>query len=194
MSLRLETVDLGLPAIDGLDVEGLALYVGRERPLQGLAGFVDWRLCGQLSRAIQDGRYDPDAGEALLLPTAGRIAVPRLFCFGLPAAPREPSAFALQAARLCDAMQRAGSATWAGELPPVAPGTDLDAGRLFLEAYLPVAPRRVVLLGDARALHRQLSAARDLLHVEVLEVVAPVVRVELPPRAGGLPHPPALLR
>ena len=102
------------------------------------------------------------------------------------------------------------AATWAGELPAVAPGAYLDVGRLFLEALRqathtqagstgPVpAPgvrlRRAVLLGDARALHRDLSSARDALGMDDVEVIAPVVRVELPARAGGLPHPGSLLR
>src|SRR5512142_1628588 len=122
---RIEMADLGLPAIDALDVDALALFVGPERPLQGLAGFADWRLCGLISRAIRDGNYGPDAGEALLLPSGGRIAVPRIFCFGLPQPARTPAEFAAQARRLCVAMHKAGSAGWAGEFPTIAPGVEI---------------------------------------------------------------------
>jgi hypothetical protein len=191
---RIETADLGLPAIDALDVDALAVFVGPERPLQGLAGFADWRLCGLISRAIRDGSYGPDTGEALLLPSGGRIAVPRIFCFGLPRPAPDQAAFEGQVRRLCGAMHKAGSVSWAGALPPLAPEVEVAAGRLFLEALLPVAPHKLVLLGDARALHKELAAAREALGARELELVPPVSRVEMPSRSAGLPHPGAVLR
>ena len=191
---RIETAELNLQGIDGLDVDALAIFVGPERPLQGLAGFADWRLCGLISRAIRDGAYGPDSGEALPLPSGGRIAVPRIFCFGQPQPARDPAAFRAQAERLCGAMRKAGSASWAGALPAVHPGSDIPVGRLFLEALLPVAPTRLVLLGDARGLQRELAGARDELGAVALEIVAPVSRVEMPSRARALPHRGAVLR
>ncbi len=185
--IRLEISELGLPALDALDVDALAVLVGPERPLQGLAGFADWRLCGLVSRAIRDESYRPDTGEALLLPSGGRIAVPRIFCFGAPEAPRDAASWSVQASRLCQAMHKAGSESWAGALPPW-PGGDQPWGPLFLEAFLPVAPRRLVLLGEARTLHRELHLAREALRAVELEVVAPVARVELPSRAAPLPY------
>ena len=191
---RIETADLGLPAIDALDVDALAVFVGPERPLQGLAGFADWRLCGLISRAIRDGRYGPDTGEALLLPSGGRIAVPRIFCFGLPEPARSPADFDAQVRRLCGAMHKAGSASWAGALPALAPDLEIPVGRLFLEALLPVAPRKLVLLGDARLLYKELAAARDALGAADLDLVPPLSRVEMPSRSAGLPRPGAVLR
>ena len=194
-ALRIETADLALPGIDALDVDALAVFVGPERPLQGLAGFADWRLCGLISRAIRDGSYGPEAGEALLLPSGGRLAVPRIFCFGVAAPACEGEAFAAQARRLTVAMHKAGSATWAGALPPLAAGAEVAAPRLFLEALLPVAPRKLVLLGDARALHKDLVAARDALGASDVDLAPPVSRVEMPPRGGGaLPHAGAVVR
>jgi hypothetical protein len=125
--IRLEISELGLPALDALDVDALAVLVGPERPLQGLAGFADWRLCGLVSRAIRDESYRPDTGEALLLPSGGRIAVPRIFCFGAPEAPRDAASWSAQASRLCQAMHKAGSESWAGALPPW-PGGDAPSG------------------------------------------------------------------
>jgi hypothetical protein len=109
LATRIDTVELGLPAIDALDVDALAVFVGPERPLQGLAGYADWRLCGLISRAIREGSYRPDTGEALLLPSGGRIAVPRIFCFGLSGDLPDGAAFAAQLERLCRSMHRAGS-------------------------------------------------------------------------------------
>jgi hypothetical protein len=191
---RIETADLGLPAIDILDVDALAIFVGPERPLQGLAGFADWRLCGLISRAIRDGCYGPDTGEALLLPSGGRIAVPRIFCFGLPQPAGSAAEFEREARRLCGAMHRAGSASWAGALPALANEAEVPTGRLFLEALLPAAPRKLVLLGDSRALYRDLALAREGMGALDLEIVPPVSRVEMPSRSGGLPHPGAVLR
>ncbi len=57
-TLRIEAAELGMAALDALDVDSLAVFVGPERPLQGLAGWVDWRLCGALSHALRDGFYD----------------------------------------------------------------------------------------------------------------------------------------
>jgi len=194
VATRIDTAELGLAAVDALDVDALAVFVGPERPLQGLAGFADWRLCGLLSRVIREGSWQPETGEALLLPSGGRIAVPRLFCFGLPQGPRDAAAFAAELRRVCGAMHRAGSASWACALPPLADGVEVDAGRLLLEALLPVAPRRLVVLGDARSLHKELAAARDALGRRDVEVVSPVSRVEMPPRPGGLPHAGAVIR
>ncbi len=191
-ALRVEIHDLGLPALDALDVDALAVLVGPERPLQSLAGFADWRLCGLISRAIRDESYRPETGEALLRPSGGRLAVPRIFCFGAPAAPPDATAWAAQAARLCQAMHKAGSESWAGALPPV-PAGEVPWGRLFLEALLPVAPRRLVLLGDARALYRELAQAREALGATDVELLAPVSRVELP-RPSSLPRPGAVVR
>lgn len=194
LATRIDTVELGLPAIDALDVDALAVFVGPERPLQGLAGYADWRLCGLISRAIREGSYRPDTGEALLLPSGGRIAVPRIFCFGLSGDLPDGAAFAAQLERLCRSMHRAGSESWAGALPPLPASVELPLGQLLLGALLPVAPRRLVLLGDARGLHKELAAARDAMGRRDVEIATPVLRVELPPRPGGLPHPGAVVR
>lgn len=193
MTLGIEVAELGLPAIDGLDVDALAVFVGPERPLQGFAGFADWRLCGAISRAIRSGLFEARPDEALLLPSGGRVAPARVFCFGLPPeAPLSPEAF-LHAARTgCEALARAGSEAFATSLPPLA-GDAALAARLWLEASLVRPVRRQVLLGEARALQRDLSAARAALGVEV-EVLAPPSRVELPARGRALPHPGAVVR
>jgi hypothetical protein len=52
------------------------------RPLAGLLGLVDWRLCGRLSRLIQAGVVTGRAGEQVLLPTAGRVGPPRCVLVG----------------------------------------------------------------------------------------------------------------
>ena len=187
MSLRIEVAELGLAAIDALDVDALAVFVGAERPLQGFAGYADWRLCGAISRAIRTGLFSAEPGEALLLPSGGRVRPPRVFCFGVPEAPWAAQAYAAGTRKACEALRRAGSEAFATALPPIEGSDPAVAARLWLEASLAAPVRRQVLLGDARALQRDLTAARSALSAQV-EVLAPPSRVEMPPR-GTRPPP-----
>jgi hypothetical protein len=193
VALEITVAELGLPAIDALDVDALGVFVGPERPLQGFAGFADWRLCGAISRAIRAGTFDGVDGEALLLPSGGRVSAPRVFCFGLTSVPLSPERF-LRASRIaCEALARAGSVAFATAPPPLEGGDAGLAARLWLEASLVRPVRRQVLLGDARTWQRELAAAGAELGAAV-EVRAPPTRVELPSRARALPHAGAVLR
>jgi hypothetical protein len=183
MSLRIEVAELGLPALDALDVDALLVFVGPERPLQGLAGFADWRLCGALSRAMRSGLFAAAPGEALLLPSGGRLRPDRVFCFGLPAVPVPPASYLAVVRSACQALRRAGSTAFASSLPPIEGGDGGAAARLWLEGSLSAPVGRQVLLGDARALHRDLLDARASASAEV-EVVAASARVEPPGRAA----------
>jgi hypothetical protein len=193
VALKIEVAELGLAAIDGLDVDALAVFVGPERPLQGFAGFADWRLCGAISRVIRNGLFEGRDAEALLLPSGGRMAPGRVFCFGLSAVPLAPEAFLAAARAACEALARAGSEAFAASMPPIAGGDAALAARLWLEASLGRPARRQVLLGEARALQRDLTAARNALGAEV-EVLAPPSRVEMPSRGRPLPHLGSVVR
>ncbi len=193
MTLRIEVAELGLQAIDGLDVDAVAVFVGPERPLQGFAGFADWRLCGAISRAIRSGLFEARPDEALLLPSGGRIAPLRVFCFGMPAVPLTPEAFLHAARSACEALARAGSEAFATSMPPLGEGDGQLAARLWIEGSLVRPVRRQDLLGEARALQRDLSAARAAMGADV-EVLAPPSRVEMPPRGRALPHVGAVIR
>lgn len=190
--MRIELAELGLAALDALDVEALALPVGPERPLQGLAGYVDWRLCGAVSRAILSGAWDPVGGEALLLTSGGRVPPSRVFCFAV-AGDLDASGLASSVERIFSAMRRAGSSAFASALPAHAAGLAADAARVWLEATVKHGIDRQVLLGDPRALHRDLSAARDAIGAAV-EIPAPVSRVTMPARPVSLPPYGAVLR
>lgn len=77
-------VDASLAAIDGLaDVDSVVAGVAEDvRPLGGALGMIDWRLCGRLSRLLEEGVVKGADGEKVLLPTLGRITVPRIFLYG----------------------------------------------------------------------------------------------------------------
>jgi hypothetical protein len=77
-------VTAGLAAVDALDVDAVCCFLTEdERPLSGAAGFVDWRLCGALSRVLKAGFFVGVPGEKLLVPTAGQLPAPKLFAVGL---------------------------------------------------------------------------------------------------------------
>ncbi|AKJ02541.1 cytosol aminopeptidase family protein [Archangium gephyra] len=83
--MNVTAYDVGLQGLDSLEgVDALCLFVGEDdRPLPGSAGFVDWRLCGALSRVLQSGFFVGARGDSLLLPADGRFPVPRIFVIGL---------------------------------------------------------------------------------------------------------------
>lgn len=124
-----------LESVDQVEVDSLALGIfSDERPLRGVAGLVDWRLCGLLSRFISAGRLSGRSAERVLMPGAGRIGATRIFIFGLGA--REGFAAALPglAAEIPDVLTRADSRRAALALPGpaklVAPSIDQIARRL----------------------------------------------------------------
>jgi hypothetical protein len=193
VALEISVTDLSLAAIDALDVDALGVFVTPERPLQGLAGFADWRLCGAISRALRAGTFEGAEGEALLLPSGGRLAAPRVVCFGLSEVPLPADRF-LRASRVaCETLARAGSVSCAISPPPISGGDASLAARLWLEAALVRPVRRLVLLADARVWQRELLAARAETGADV-EVVVPTSRVEMPGRPRPLPHAGTVVR
>ena len=50
-------------AVDRFAGDTLAVFCWSDvRPLRGAAGFVDWRMCGALSHAIEEQQFAGDAG------------------------------------------------------------------------------------------------------------------------------------
>lgn len=54
-----------------------------ERPLRGEAGWVDWRVCGAISKQIASGYVDGARGEAVLLPAPRPLTASRILLVGL---------------------------------------------------------------------------------------------------------------
>src|SRR5438309_1090876 len=74
---------LTLEALDQAQAESLCLFVGEdERPLRGLAGLVDWRLAGGLSRHLRSGFVQGRSTDALLTIPGPRLGFQKLFIFG----------------------------------------------------------------------------------------------------------------
>jgi hypothetical protein len=118
-----------LAGLDTLSAEAIAVFVFDDvRPLCGVAGFLDWRLCGELSDALAAELHRGDVGEVMLLPATGRIGRRRLFVFGLgPMAACGHEALRTAARRALDVMHRAGVKSAALAAPQNPSGDFEDA-------------------------------------------------------------------
>ena len=152
MSAAINTVPLTLEALDPLPVDTVCLFVPEdERPLTGAAGYVDWRLCGQLSRLLVDGFFKGNRGESLLLPSNGRIGAPRVVVLGLgPGGDAlHPGVLRSALSQAADVLNRARVDSVALELPGRGAMPAQDRTSAFDEAFVPAFHgARVTLLSD----------------------------------------------
>jgi hypothetical protein len=146
----LEHLDSSFDALDTLEVETLALFMlADRRPLRGAAGIIDWRLCGELSRALLSGGLTGKLGERLLMPTHGRVGARRLIVFG--AGPSTTPLPAAELARCLSVARKAGASDLAVELPENAtPESIVDAVRAF-------DGKRLLLVGASPAVRERLG-------------------------------------
>jgi len=85
--MKIQFVKPDLHALDQIQAEALVVCLFEdERPPRGLAGLLDWRLCGRLSDLLIEQRVSGAAGEAVLFPSYGRLPFARVCAFGLGAA------------------------------------------------------------------------------------------------------------
>ena len=152
MSAQVTTHELGFEPLDSLPgLDSLCVFVGEDdRPLRGAAGFLDWRLCGSLSRVLVSGFFVGAPGDTLLLPTLGRIAIPRVFAVGVgrtQALTDETLAAALLNA--AQVLRKARVESVALELPGAGVLQDSSRAQAFRGAFLPVfTGARVAVLGE----------------------------------------------
>lgn len=84
MDLRFTTPDL--VALDQSGTELLvACITSDERPPHGVAGLVDWRLAGRLSKLMRRGFATGEVGEVLLLPAKPKLAFDKVVLVGIGA-------------------------------------------------------------------------------------------------------------
>ena len=171
---------LTMEGVDQADAEALCLFIGSdERPLTGLAGLADWRLCGRLSRMIRSGMLTGSGGEALLTPPGTRLSFKKLFLFGLGDARNEDEL----AARVSDALRRLAQA-------------GVKDAALQLPAQLPPERGvRTLMEGDGALARALVFAAEPAKLVTLLsqssgapQVERRVVKVASPPKASPPPR------
>lgn len=170
--MRLSLDEMGLPALDALHgIDALCLFIPEdERPLQGLAGFADWRLCGALSNILRSEHFVGVLGDPLLFPIFRGLSVRRSFCFGLGPKPSfQPDRMLgplLQQAMAV--LGKAGCRSFALEVPGM---TDENTERLldvFIEQGIAAfAGDEIVLIGEelkpmSRALQKSADRLRGL--------------------------------
>ncbi len=108
-----------LPNLDALRCEAIvAPFFSDERPLRGVLGLVDWRLCGFLSHAVVRGFVGGAHGGGTLLPLRPRFTVGKLFLFGMgPETPLHASALTEITERMLEVVSKAKVRTAALGLP-----------------------------------------------------------------------------
>lgn len=125
-----------LSDLDALRCEAIALpFFSDERPLQGAGGLIDWRLCGALSRILVSGFVTGGLGEQVLVPTQSRLAVEKVFLFGL--GPEAAMSIDVAAGRIRHILQTvlaSGSRTLAMVLP--GRSTGIMGGVAAMEAFV----------------------------------------------------------
>ena len=155
MTATVSSVPLALEALDPLPVDTVCLFVPEdERPLTGASGYVDWRLCGQLSRLLVDGFFQGSRGESLLLPSSGRIGAPRVVVLGLGPGGEalHPGVLRSALSQAADVLNRVRVDSVAMELPGRSAVSAQERTSAFDEAFVPAfRGTRVTLLAEPQA-------------------------------------------
>ncbi|RKI65933.1 peptidase M17 [Corallococcus sp. AB049A] len=147
-----QTLDVGLEGLDALSgVDALCLFVAEDdRPLPSSAGYVDWRLCGALSRVLQGGFFTGVKDDWLLLPSDGKLTVPRIFVVGLGSRKRlDAAALGEALAGAAKVLSRAKVESVALEVPQGSSLSDSSRAEAYQRQFLPAFKGgRVSLLAD----------------------------------------------
>jgi hypothetical protein len=109
----LESID-SLQGVDALCV----VLTEDDRPLTGAAGYLDWRMCGSLSRVLLQGFFKGDRGDQLLMPTSGGVSAIKLFAVGAGSSKSlDESTLGLLLENAAQMLKKAGVSTVALALP-----------------------------------------------------------------------------
>jgi len=151
VSAQVTTHEVGFEPLDLLPgLDSLCVFVGEdERPLRGAAGFLDWRLAGSLSRVLVSGLFTGQAGDALLLSTLGRIAIPRAFAIGVGPGALTGDMLSSSLKMAAQVLDRARAESVALELPGAGVLPEQLRAQALREAFLPsFTGSRVAVLGE----------------------------------------------
>lgn len=158
-------VPASMESLDGLQTEVIVLpFFEDERPLQGAAGLIDWRLCGALSRKLMAGYLDGHFGEKGMLATPAKLKAEGLLLVGLgPIASFDRPTGERACSLIADTLRESKVTTAALALPgrnlDLVPA--LDAMQLWLEASLDDETLEEMSVIEAAEEHRALSSLLD---------------------------------
>jgi hypothetical protein len=120
-------------AVDTNRCDTVAVFCWTDvRPLQGAAAWLDWRLCGAVSHALERGDITGERAEVVLMPTRGRLGRRRLFVFGLGSSSKIDDLVAAVKNAL-DVLRRAG-ANGVVVFAPRSAGDGMDPEAAFVRA------------------------------------------------------------
>ncbi len=145
------TISVVLQDIKKLETDALIVgFYEDVRPLKGLAGELDWLLCGTLSSLILKNKLNGSLGDAALLTSRGKVPAKKIFLIGL--GPHE---------RLSPAVLRSAARN------AVKIASDAGASEVSLEFIQPAA---VSLEEGVRVLHTGLleGNAKQGMHIALL--------------------------
>lgn len=150
--MNVSTYEIGLEGLDALaGVDALCLFVAEDdRPLPGTAGYVDWRLCGALSRVLKQGFFTGVKSDWLLLPSDGRIPIPRIFAVGMGARKNlDASALGAALANAAQVLDKAKVESVALELPGSGQVDEAAQAQALQQHFLAAFKgKRVTVLAD----------------------------------------------
>lgn len=151
-----------LQDIKKLETEALVVGFYQDvRPLKGLAGELDWLLCGSLSDLILNNKLSGKLGEVALLASRGKVPAKKIFMVGLGPKEKSSTSSLRNAARIA-----ALSAVGAGVMNIAveyfySPGVPYDAVVTALQDGLSEGaggnPLTVSLLAPDAATHERIS-------------------------------------
>lgn len=136
--------DGSMERLQHYDAIALGIFLD-ERPLKGVAGFVDWRLHGSLSRLIRQERFSGKLMESCLLPSWDRVPMEKVFLFGLGAVPElSVTRFNRISGEIISTMSRVQANTFA------LSAWDLTRGRVAPEEAAGIIYRHILAEGESR--------------------------------------------
>jgi hypothetical protein len=129
-----------------------------ERPLQGLTGLVDWRLCARLSRWIRAERISGARGDSLLFPGGHRLHGARVLWWGLgPRAAYDESRLRGDLRAMMAVLEAAHIAAFALHPPGRASGDIAPATAAHAVVELAATARQVWIVDEVSA-HKELAS------------------------------------
>jgi len=173
--MKIQFVRPDLHQIDQIKADTFAVCLFEEdTPPRGLAGLLDWRLCGRVSDLLIEEQISGRFREAVLLPGYDRLPTYRVCVYGLGkradftvARAREASWF------IADSLHKLRASSFIGSLPgspssQVAPRARME---LFMEELL-----RVYGTDDSAGGVQAFIVEPNGLHRELTEVVSIAMR------------------
>ncbi len=142
------------------NIDSICLFVAEdERPLRGIAGYVDWRLCGKLSQVLLEGFFTGIPADWLLVPSNGRLVPDRIFVAGLgPVATMNPSSLGEALQRVAQRLARAKVSAVGLEVPGAGRVDDQIRASALINQFAPEFKGAEVLVFAEKPLARLLPA------------------------------------